>query len=278
MNDERSHLPNRRQMLGLLGGLGVVVVAGCGDDNTSTAASPTTSAGTSSTTASTTAGAAAASTTSAATATTTCSKIPQETAGPFPGDGTNGPNVLTQSGVVRRDIRSSVGASTTVATGVPLTVNLTIVDSKNGCKPLTGAAVYLWHCDINGNYSMYSSGVTNENYLRGVQVADTNGLVSFTSIFPAAYSGRWPHIHFEIFQSAATATNGQNKIAVSQLALPEDVCKVVFATNGYSQSLKNLAQTPLKSDNVFSDGVSLQTPTMSGSTSAGYVANLLVAV
>jgi hypothetical protein len=37
----------------------------------------------------------------------TCSKIPTETAGPFPGDGSNGANVLNQVGVVRSDIRSS---------------------------------------------------------------------------------------------------------------------------------------------------------------------------
>jgi protocatechuate 3,4-dioxygenase beta subunit len=204
--------------------------------------------------------------------------IPTETAGPFPGDGTNGPNVLTQSGVVRSDIRSSIGTGKGVATGVPLTIKLNVVDTKNGCKALAGAAVYLWHCDINGNYSMYSQGVTGENYLRGVQATDANGSVTFTSIFPAAYSGRWPHIHFEVFPSLASATNGQNKTAVSQLALPEDVCKAVFATSGYSQSLTNLAQTPLTRDNVFSDGVSLQTPTVTGSTSAGYVATLLVAV
>ena len=52
--------------------------------------------------------------------------------------------------------------------------------------------------------------------------------------------------------------------------LIDETGKVVFATNGYSQSVKNLAQTSLKTDNVFSDGVSLQTPTMTGSTSAGY--------
>jgi len=283
MSDDRTHLPNRRQMLGLLGGLGVVVVAGCGDDATSTAVPSTTAANSPATT---TTGAAATATTAATSttahsasgaATTSCSKIPQETAGPFPGDGTNGPNVLTQSGVVRSDIRPSFGTSKTVAAGVPLTVNLTIVDST-GCAPLAGAAVYIWHCDINGNYSMYSPGVTNENYLRGVQTTDSNGAVNFTSIFPAAYSGRWPHIHFEIFSNVGAATNGQNKIAVSQLALPEDVCHAVFATAGYSQSVKNLAQTSLKTDNVFSDGVSLQTPTMSGNTTAGYVAKLLVAV
>ena len=283
MSTDQNQLPSRRRMLGLLGGLGAaVVVAGCGDDATTTAA-PTTTSGTSSTTTATTAGAtsttaaAAGATSTTAAAVTSCSKIPEETAGPYPGDGTNGPNVLTQNGVVRSDIRSSLGTGK-VATGVPLTVKLNIVDSKNGCKALAGAAVYLWHCDQSGNYSMYSQGVTGENYLRGVQATDANGSVTFTTIFPAAYSGRWPHIHFEVFPSLASATNGQNKTAVSQLALPEDVCKVVFATTGYSQSLTNLAQTPLSRDNVFSDGVSLQTPTVTGNATAGYVATLLVAV
>ena len=283
MSTDQNQLPSRRRMLGLLGGLGAaVVVAGCGDDATTTAA-PTTTAGTSSATSttagatSTTAAAAGATSATTAAAVTSCSKIPEETAGPYPGDGTNGPNVLTQNGVVRSDIRSSLGTGK-VATGVPLTVKLNIVDSKNGCKALAGAAVYLWHCDQSGNYSMYSQGVTGENYLRGVQATDANGSVTFTTIFPAAYSGRWPHIHFEVFPSLASATTGQNKTAVSQLALPEDVCKVVFATTGYSQSLTNLAQTPLSRDNVFSDGVSLQTPTVTGIATAGYVATLLVAV
>ena len=281
MTNEQTHLPSRRQMLGLLGGLGVAVVAGCGDDGAASTTS-TTAAGTSSTGVTTTTGTAATSTTGAtsttAAAVTSCSIIPQETAGPYPGDGTNGPNVLTQSGVVRSDIRSSIGTAKGVATGVPLTVTLTIVDSKNGCKALNGAAVYLWHCDSAGLYSMYSQGATAENYLRGVQAADANGVVNFTTIFPAAYSGRWPHIHFEVFSTLASATNGQNKITVSQLALPDDVCKAVFATTGYSQSVTNHARTSLTSDNVFSDGVTLQTPTVTGSTSAGYVAKMLVAV
>ena len=49
-----------------------------------------------------------------------CAVIPEETAGPFPGDGSNGPNVLSEDGVVRSDIRSSFGSSTTVAAGIPL--------------------------------------------------------------------------------------------------------------------------------------------------------------
>ncbi len=49
-----------------------------------------------------------------------CTLIPQETEGPYPGDGTNGPNALAASGIVRPDIRSSVGiASPATAAGTP---------------------------------------------------------------------------------------------------------------------------------------------------------------
>ena len=47
--------------------------------------------------------------TGASAATTSAGEIPDETAGPYPGDGTNGPDVLEQSGIVRSDLRSSFG-------------------------------------------------------------------------------------------------------------------------------------------------------------------------
>jgi protocatechuate 3,4-dioxygenase beta subunit len=250
-----------------------VLVTGCGNDGTGSAKTTTSTKASGTTTTS------AASDASAAAATvTSCSQIPDETAGPFPADGTNGPNILTENGVVRRDIRSSFGSASGVAEGLPLTVTLTIVDSGNGCAALSGAAVYLWHCNRDGEYSMYSQNVTDENYLRGVQETDANGAVTFASIFPAAYSGRWPHIHFEVFPSLAKATNGANAMAVSQLALPGDICQAVYATDGYSQSVQNLAQTSLQTDMVFSDGTSLQTPTITGDTTSGYTAALVVGV
>ena len=95
------------------------------------------------------------------------SRIPEETAGPFPGDSSNGPNVLNLSGVVRSDIRSSFAGLNGAADGVPLNIVLTIV-SASSCAALGGYAVYMWHCDRLGRYSLYSSGVTNQNYLRGV--------------------------------------------------------------------------------------------------------------
>jgi protocatechuate 3,4-dioxygenase beta subunit len=204
--------------------------------------------------------------------------IPEETAGPYPGDGSNGPDVLSQDGVVRQDIRSSFGSASGVADGVPLAVDLTVVDAGSG-SPLPGAAVYLWHCDREGRYSLYSDGVTDENYLRGVQAAGDDGTLSFTTVFPAAYSGRWPHIHFEVYGSVDEATGGGSPVATSQIALPEDVCDAVYATDGYAQSVTNMARTSLDSDNVFGDdGAVDQLATVTGTVADGLVASLTVPV
>ena len=87
-------------------------------------------------------------------------ELPEETGGPYPGDGSNGANVLNQSGIVRSDITSSFGSSTTKAEGVPLDITMTINDYANNKAPLAGGAVYVWHCDREGRYSLYSQGVT----------------------------------------------------------------------------------------------------------------------
>jgi protocatechuate 3,4-dioxygenase beta subunit len=265
---------SRRGALVLLGGLGLAV-AGCSGGSDSTDATATTKGSTSSTT-STTSGATTTTTGSSAAAVTSCSVIPEETGGPYPGDGTNGPNVLTENGVVRKDITTSFDGASGTAEGIPYTISFTVVNIDNGCKPLTGAAVYVWHCDRDGNYSMYTA--SDANYLRGVQAVDGNGVASFTSIFPACYSGRWPHVHFEVYPSVDDATSESNKLATSQIALPQDVCEKVYATSGYEQSVSNLSRVSLSSDMVFSDGVSLQTPSMTGSTTSGYVSSLVVGV
>ena len=148
--------------------------------------------------------------------------------------------MLSQSGVVRADIRSSFGAYSGTAAGVPLTIKLAIQDLANGCAPLAKAAVYVWHCDRDGNYSLYSQAASSQNYLRGVQEAGADGIATFQSIFPACYSGRWPHIHFEVYPNLAAATDDANKIATSQIALPKDTCDAVYATDGYAQSVRNL--------------------------------------
>ena len=209
---------------------------------------------------------------------TASGELPEETAGPFPGDGSNGANVLNQSGIVRSDITSSFGSSTTKAEGVPLNITMTINDFANNEAPLAGGAVYVWHCDREGRYSLYSQGVTGENYLRGVQETDGRGQVKFTTIFPACYSGRWPHIHFEVYPSLAKATNSANKIATSQMALPDATCQAVYATSGYQQSRSNISRVSLDNDNVFRDGYDLQMPTVTGDPSSGYQLSFSCAV
>ena len=206
-------------------------------------------------------------------------EIPDETAGPYPGDGSNGPDVLEQSGIVRTDIRSSFGDFSGTADGVPMTLQLTVSDLANGGVPLEGAAVYVWHCTREGGYSLYSDGVTDQNFLRGVQIADAAGKVEFTSIFPACYSGRWPHIHFEVYPDQNSITDSTNAISTSQVALPQDVCDAVYATAGYENSVANLARVGLDSDNVFGDDSgAAQLASVTGDVTGGYTVALAVGV
>jgi protocatechuate 3,4-dioxygenase beta subunit len=264
-------LINRRRALGIFGGLTLTsLLAACGVTPTDAEASPSATA-TASPTATPTASATAA-------ASEPVSEVPDETGGPYPGDGSNGVNVLDDSGIVRSDIRSSFGASTTAAQGVPLTIALTVRDAATGAA-LVGKGVYLWHCDQAGRYSLYSSGAENENYLRGVQQTDASGTVTFTSIYPACYSGRWPHIHFEVYDDVATAVASGPIVKTSQIALPEEANALVYATSGYEQSVRNASQISLQSDNVFGDDGGIhQIATMSGSVDAGYTASLTIGV
>jgi protocatechuate 3,4-dioxygenase beta subunit len=250
-----SSLIARRRLLGLFAGAaGATVLAACGVVSA-------TRGGT---------GSGATTTTTASGSSGTLTETPEETAGPYPADGSNGANVLTQSGIVRSDIRSSFGSSTTTAAGVPLTITLKVVDSTGTAQ--AGKAVYLWHCNRDGLYSLYT--VPNENYLRGVQQTASDGTVTFTSIYPACYDGRWPHIHYEVYPSLSAATSASNKEATSQIAHPEDVCKVVYATSGYEQSLTNLSKVSLSTDNVFGDGWQNELGTVIGSVAAGYTCTL----
>jgi protocatechuate 3,4-dioxygenase beta subunit len=260
---------SRRYALRWLGGAAGLSLVGCGggggDDSTETASSTSGDTNTTTTTGS-------------------CSVIPEETAGPYPGDGSNSNssgtvNVLTQSGIVRSDMRSSFGsAGSNVAAGIAMTMTLQLVNTNASCASLAGYAIYLWHCTRDGLYSLYSSSVISENYLRAVQVTDSEGKVTFTTIVPGCYSGRMPHMHFEVYPSLASATGAANKIKTSQIAFPLSFLNTAYTATGYSSSVTNLANISFASDNIFSDGYSTQLATVSGSNSAGYAATLEVGV
>jgi protocatechuate 3,4-dioxygenase beta subunit len=255
-------LLSRRTVLGLIGiGAGSLALAAC---STATGASSGSASGTA--------------TSGTDAATTTAGEIPDETAGPYPGDGSNGVDVLEQSGIVRSDIRSSIGGGAT-AEGVPMSLQLTVLDMANDDAPFADVAVYVWHCNAAGGYSMYSEGIEDETYLRGVQVADSSGTVTYTSIYPACYSGRWPHIHFEVYPDVDSITDSTKAIATSQVAMPEDSSRTVYALAAYDGSTSNLDQVSLDSDNVFSDDSgALQLATVTGDATSGYQVSLTVRV
>jgi protocatechuate 3,4-dioxygenase beta subunit len=266
----------RRRALAWIAGAGAsaLPLIGCGGSSADTGTSSASTAA-SDTSTSTTTG-----TTTTTTASSSCSVIPTETNGPFPADGTTSLNALLLSGIVRSDIRSSFAGATAVAAGVPLSVTLALVNASAGasasCAGLAGYAIYIWHCDQSGGYSLYSSGIAGENYLRGVQATDASGLVTFTTIFPACYSGRWPHIHVEVYPSVALATSVSHVVKTTQIAMPQDACDAVFASTGYSASIGNFKSISLATDNVFSDGATLETPTITGSVAEGYALGLKI--
>ena len=249
-------LLSRRRLLAVLGlGAASVGLAACGAGRSTGSSASSSSAGSS------------------------AGEIPDETAGPYPGDGSNGPDVLEQSGIVRSDIRSSFGEYSGTAEGVPMTLELTISDLASGGVPFEGVAVYVWHCSREGGYSLYSAGLEDQNHLRGVQVADADGLVRFTSVFPACYDGRWPHIHVEVYPDQGSTTDSTNAIATSQVALPQDVCEQVYAQSGYDSSASNLSRVSLTSDGVFGDdGAASQLATVTGDVGSGFAVALPVAV
>jgi len=276
----------RRRALKWFAGAGTAaMVAGCGGAGSDASASSVTTVTGSTATPTPTPTPTA---TPAPTATTTgaCIVDPTETAGPYPGDGTNTAsgstsNVLTVSGIVRSDIRSSFISSTNVAGGVLLKITLTLVNVNATCAPLAGYAIYLWQADRQGRYSLYTAAA--ESYLRGVQVTDANGQVTFTTIFPGCYDGRWPHMHFEVFSSLSNALSGRFSILTSQLAMPTAACTAVYAdATTYPSSASNFARVSLSSDMVFGDNTSAQiaqqTPALTGSPSAGYTGTALIGI
>jgi protocatechuate 3,4-dioxygenase beta subunit len=179
---------------------------------------------------------------------------------------------------VREDIRSSFGPYSGTAEGVPLTIVFTVLSIADGCRAFPGAAIYAWHCDREGRYSMYSDGAEDQNYLRGVQTAGPDGKASFTSIFPGAYPGRWPHVHFEVYRTVDDATSNGSQLATSQIAIPEDACNAAYRAAGYEDSVANMQRTSLEDDMVFADGWSAQMGTVTGDAATGYTVELTVPV
>jgi hypothetical protein len=132
------------------------------------------------------------------------------------------PNVLTRSGIVRRDIRSSFGTSSTVAGGVPLTIELAVLDLADACAAADRRRRLLVALRPRGALL----DVLIRRHERDLPARSAGGRAALgrcrsRASSPAATPGRWPHIHFEVYRSLASATSAGNRIATSQIALPQ---------------------------------------------------------
>jgi len=215
-----------------------------------------------------------------------CLLDPTETEGPFPGDGSNNAhgtlaNVLKSSGIVRRDMRTNIAKTAIAAEGQAFDLEITLVNVRQACAPLAGHAIYLWHCDALGRYSIYD--LPNASYLRAVGVTDSVGNAAFTTIFPGCYPGRYPHIHFEVYMSLERATSYKNRLLTSQMAMPADACRTIYAASKrYGTSAANFTSVSVERDDVFTDStprqIAAQTPMVTGGASDGYKGVLTIGI
>ena len=197
----------------------------------------------------------------------TCTLTATETDGPYPLYA-----ILTNSILTRSDITEG-------KTGVPLTLTITLQDLSNGCTPISGAGIYIWHCDKDGVYSGYATstnaGSTSTTFLRGVQVTDSNGQVTFTTIYPGWYAGRITHIHAQVYLNDSLVQG--TAVATTQLAFPVDITTAVYDSSLYTKG-QNTSVTSFAADNVFSDGTSTEMLTLSGDTTNGYAATMTISI
>jgi protocatechuate 3,4-dioxygenase beta subunit len=186
----------------------------------------------------------------------TCVQTASDTVGPYP----------NHTAFYRQDIREG-------RPGLPLDLVLTVISTTAGCVPIAGASVEIWQCDASGHYSEYAQpgyDGTGQTYLRGLQVADANGKVTFNTIYPGWYQGRATHIHLKVHVDGV-------EVKTTQLAFPEAISQLVYANvSPYSSHGQNSLTNA--TDNVFSDGTSTQMVTLTGDTTNGYTGTLTLAV
>jgi protocatechuate 3,4-dioxygenase beta subunit len=194
---------------------------------------------------------AAATTTTTTSTNATCAVTPTETIGPYPS--------LTD--LFRSDIREN-------KSGTVLTLTIHVVNVSNGCAAVPNANVEIWHVDAAGDYSQYGT-QTTQTFLRGIQTTNGNGDVTFTTIYPGWYQGRATHIHVEV-------TMAGRSVKVTQIAFPESINNAVHASGTYASRGTN----PMSnlSDGIFSDSLSSEIVTPTGSVGAGYAATFQVGV
>jgi protocatechuate 3,4-dioxygenase beta subunit len=196
-----------------------------------------------------------------ATTSTACSATLEGEEGPYFVDD-------SASGYLRSNILSNLDGTST-QTGIPLTLTVYVYDSEKSCAAMQGVQVDIWHCNASGIYSAESVEATvGQSWLRGYQMSDSSGKVTFNTIFPGWYSGRATHIHLR-FRSTydETDTSGSNTM---QVFFDQTLVDTIDTTvSPYAAEGKNPTTNAI--DNIYSSEEKGTTVvTLTGSVATGY--------
>lgn len=189
-----------------------------------------------------------------------CVKTRSETEGPFP---TKNPAAF------------QIHDITDNRTGIPFIIELSFKNTLQNCAPAWGIVADIWHCDKDGYYSEYGGAgnpfqtkdMRNEHFLRGRQITNPDGVLSYKSIFPGWYDGRATHIHVHVYDHKGKS------LLITQIAFPEGANSAVnqvnaSTANGYTKGMNGYTYNA--QDGEFKDGVSDEMSTITGTVATGY--------
>jgi protocatechuate 3,4-dioxygenase beta subunit len=180
------------------------------------------------------------------------------------------------SGFNRSNVLSNVDGSSPQS-GIPLKLDITVVDTKKNCAPYANAQVDVWHCNAEGVYSdLAAESTSSETWLRGFQLTDASGKVTFETIIPGWYSGRTTHIHLRVRSSYSEASSTSDGTNTTQLFFDQTLIDAM-STSVAAYSSKGKNPTTNATDRVYSeevDGTTLLA--LTGDDANGYTASVTI--
>jgi protocatechuate 3,4-dioxygenase beta subunit len=251
---------DRRTALQVIGGvIGSVLVAGCGGGSSAATTSTTPTSGT---------------TTPTPTPTPSPTPTPTSAVHAVTPEGEIGPYFTddSASGYNRSNILANIDGAD-VQTGIPLTLTFYVYDTEASDAAVSGAQVDIWHCSAEGLYSNESvEDTVGQNWLRGYQITDAAGKVTFTTIVPGWYSGRTTHIHLRIRSKYGEASSTSDGTNTTQVFFPQALINSISSTvSPYSTHGAN--PTTNAGDRVYAQQTLAENElVLAGSTASGYTA------
>ncbi|KAL3475953.1 Intradiol ring-cleavage dioxygenase [Aspergillus californicus] len=171
--------------------------------------------------------------------------------GPSP-EGETGPYWLPGEHI-RADIREN-------EPGVPVILSQQYIDVET-CQPVPDLYTEIWGCNATGVYSgLVADGNGNaadkanhnRTFLRGIQKTDSDGVVTFNTLFPGHYDSRATHYHNVAHVGARPLPNntiaGGSVAHVGQIFWDQELIQAVEAT--YPYNTNDIPITPNAEDRV----------------------------